>query len=65
MPGFFFFFLFNLLPNSEDSIPLIVAAFFKKSFSSKTSLLVKISYLQTFLDDKIKILAVYVNYIEL
>ena len=57
---------FNSLPNGKYSNLLNVAAFSIKSFSGKTSLLVKKSYLQTFPDDKAEILAVvYISYIEL
>ena len=49
---------FNFLPNKEYSNLLIVAAFSNSSFSCKTSLFVKSSYLPTFPDDKAKMLAV-------
>ena len=49
---------FNSLPNGEYSNLLIVAAFPNKSFTDKTSLLVKNSYLRIFPDDIAKILAV-------
>ena len=49
---------FSSFPKGEYSNPSIVAAFSNKSFSSKTSLLVKYSYLPTFPDDKSEILAV-------
>ena len=39
---------FNCLPNRECSNLFIAAAFSAKSFSGKTSLQVKNSYLQTF-----------------
>ena len=48
---------FNSLSNSEYSNHLIVAAFSSKSFSGKTFLPVKNSFLLTFLDDKAEILA--------
>ena len=48
---------FSSLPNGEYLNLLIVAAFSNSPFSGKTSLPVKNSYLLTFLDDKIKILA--------
>ena len=48
---------FNCLPNGEYSNLLIVAAFSSKSFSRKTSLPVRNSYLLTFPDDKAEILA--------
>ena len=49
---------FKYLPLGEYSNLFIVAAFSRKSFSGKTSLLVKNSYLLTFLDDKAEILEV-------
>ena len=49
---------FNLVTNSEYSYVLIAAAFYNKSLSSKTSLLVKNLSLPTFHDDKAEILAV-------
>ena len=49
---------FNTLPKGEYSNLFTVAAFYSKSFSGKTSLSVKHSYLQTFPDDKAEILAV-------
>ena len=48
----------NLLPNDKYSNLLIVAAFSIRSFSSKTSWPIRISYLLTFPDDKVEILAV-------
>ena len=50
--------LFNLLPNEKNSNILIVAAFSNKSFYDKISFLVKNSYLATFPEDKVEILAV-------
>ena len=50
--------VFNSLPNVEYSNLSIVVAFPKKTFSGKRSLLVKISYLLTYPDDKAEILAV-------
>ena len=50
---------FNPLPKGKYSNLFIVAAFSNKSFLSKTSFLVKNSYLLTFSDDKAEILAVY------
>ena len=50
---------FNILPKDDYSNLFIVAAFSSKSFSGKTSLLVKNSYLLTFLDNKAEILSVY------
>ena len=52
---------FNSLPNREYSNLSIVAAFSSKSFSGKTSLPVRNSYLLTFSDDKAEILAVYLS----
>ena len=52
-------YFFNLLSNGIYPYLLIVAAFWNKSFSSKTSSLVENSYLPTFSDDNAKILAVY------
>ena len=49
---------FSSLLNDEYSNLLIVPAFSNKSFSGKTSLPVKLSYLPIFSDDKAKILAV-------
>ena len=49
---------FNSLPNGENSNLFIVAAFYSKSFSGKTSLPAKNSYVLTFPDDKAEILAV-------
>ena len=49
---------YNSLPRGEYSNLFIVAAFSSKSFSDKTSLLLKNSYLLTFPDDKAEILAV-------
>ena len=49
---------FNSLPNGEYSNLFIVAAFPSKSFSDKTSSLVKTSYFLTFSDDKAEILPV-------
>ena len=48
---------FKSLPNYKYSNLLIVAAFPSKSFSGKTSLPVKNSYLSTFPDNKAEILA--------
>ena len=48
---------FNSLPKGEYSNLFIVAAFYSKSFSNKTSLPVKRSYLLTFHDDKVEILS--------
>ena len=50
---------FNTSPNCEYSNHFIVATFSNKSFSGKTSLPFKNSYLLTFPDDKAEILAVY------
>ena len=50
--------VFNSLPNVEYSNLSIVVAFPKKTFSGKTSLSVKISYLLTYPDDKAEILSV-------
>ena len=50
---------FNSLPNDEYSNIFIAAAFSNKSFSGKTSLLVKILYLTIFPDGKTEALAVY------
>ena len=49
---------FNSLLNGEYSNHFIVAAFSSKSFSGKTSLPVKNSYLRTFPDYKAEILTV-------
>ena len=49
---------FYSLPKGEYLNSFIVAAFSGKSFSGKTSLLVKNSYLLIFIDDKAEILAV-------
>ena len=49
---------FNYLPKGKHSNLFIVAAFSSNSFSGKTSLPVKDSYLLTFPDDKAEILAV-------
>ena len=49
---------FNSPPNDEYSNFLIAAAFSNKTFSCKTSLPVKNSYLSTLPDDKAEILAV-------
>ena len=49
---------FNSLPKEEYSNHFIAAAFSSKSFSGKTSLVVKNSYLLTFPNDKAEILAV-------
>ena len=51
-------FTFNSLPNGEYSNLFIVAAFSNQSFSGKTSLPYKNSYLLTSPDDKAEILAV-------
>ena len=48
---------FNSLPKGKYLNIFIVAAFSSKSFSGKTSLQVRNSYLLTFPDDKAKILA--------
>ena len=56
---------FNSLPKDKYSYLFIVAAFSSKSFSSKTSLPVKNSYLLTSPDDKGEILVVCLNCIEL
>ena len=48
---------FNSLPNGEYSNLFIVATFSSNSFSGKTSLPVKNSYLLTFPDEKAKFLA--------
>ena len=50
--------LFNSLTNDEYWNVLVVAAFSNKSFSGKTSLSVKNSYLPTILDSEAEILAV-------
>ena len=50
---------FNSLPKCKYSNLFIVAAFYSKSFSGKTSLSEKNSYLLTFPDDQAEILAVY------
>ena len=56
----------NFLLNGEYSNLLVVAVFYNSFFFSKSSSLVKNSYLPTFLDDKTEILAVtYFNCIEL
>ena len=52
---------FNSLPNEEYSNLFIVVAFSSKSFSGKTSLSVKNSYLLIFPDDKAEILVVYLS----
>ena len=49
---------FSSLPNGEYSNLFILTAFSNKSFSGKTSLSVKNSYLLTFPYDKAEILAV-------
>ena len=49
---------FNSLPNSEYSNLFVVAALSSMSFTGKTSLPVKNSYLLTFPNDKAEILAV-------
>ena len=49
---------FNFLPKSEYSNYFIEAASSSKSFSGETSLLVKSSYLLTFLNNKAESLAV-------
>ena len=49
---------FNYLPNGKYSNLFNAAAFFRKSFSIKTFLPVKNSYLLIFPDDKAEILAV-------
>ena len=49
---------FNSLPNGEYSNLFNVAAFSSKSFSGKTSLPVRNSYLLTFPNDKAKVLTV-------
>ena len=50
--------ILTLLPDGKYSTLLTAAAFSSKSFSDKTSLPVKNSYLPTFPDDKAEILAV-------
>ena len=50
-----FVLLIKSLPKGEYSSLLIVAAFSSKSFSGKTVLLFKNSYLLKFLDDKAEI----------
>ena len=52
---------FNSLPNGEYSNLLIVAALSSKSFSGKTSLPFKNTYLLIFPDDKAEILAVCIS----
>ena len=49
--------IFNSLPNGQYSNLFNAAAFFSNSFSGKTSLPVKNSYLLTFPDNKTEILA--------
>ena len=49
---------FNYLPKGKYPNCFIVAAFFNWSFSGKTSLPLKNSYLLTFPDDKAQILTV-------
>ena len=49
---------FNSQPNDESLNLLIVAVFSTSPLSGKTYLLVKKSYLPTFPDDKLEILAV-------
>ena len=49
----------NWLPNNEYSNLLVIAAFSNKSFSGKTSLPVKNSYLMNFPDDKAEVLVVF------
>ena len=49
---------FNYLPNGEYSNLFIAAAFSSKSFTGKTSLPVKNSYLLAFSNDKSEILPV-------
>ena len=62
MPVWFF----NSLPDGEYSNLLIVAAFLIVLFLCKSSSLLKNSYLPTFADNKVEILAfVYLNCIEL
>ena len=51
-------YVFNSLLNSEYSNLYVVAALSSMSFTDKTSLPVKNSYLLTFPDDKAEILAV-------
>ena len=51
-------FAFSSLPNREYSNLFTEADFYCKSFSGKTSLPVKTSYLLTFPDDKAEMLAV-------
>ena len=50
--------LFNSLPNGEHSNLMTAAAFSDNSFSGKTSLPLKNSYLLTFPDDRAEILAI-------
>ena len=52
---------FNSLPNGKYSNLFIAAAFCSKSFSGKTSLTVKNSYLLTLPDDKADALAVFLS----
>ena len=56
---------FNSFPNGEYSNFFIVVTFSSRSFSGKTYLPVKNSYLLTFPDGKAEILAVFLNCIEL
>ena len=51
----------NSIINGEYSNLFIVAAFSKKSFSSKISSPFKKSYLPTRPDDKVEVLAVYLS----
>ena len=51
---------FNPLPSGEYSNLSLAAAFYNKTFSGKTYLPVTNSYLPTFPDDKVEILAVCV-----
>ena len=64
-PWYYFFAIsicaFNSLLKSKYSNLFNVAAFSNKSFSDKTSLPVKNSYLLTFLDHKAEILVVYLS----
>ena len=55
---------FNSFPNGVYSNLFNVAAFSSKSYSGKTSLPVKNSYLLKFPDYKAEILAVFLNHIE-
>ena len=52
-------YFFKPLPNGKDSNLLIVAPFSSSTFSCKLSSPVKNSYLPTFPDDKVEILAAF------